>query len=93
MAVNKDSKEKLILFETTEQTIIGKRDLTPRELNYRMAAVPPEISTDCGSAITVTAELEKLKKLFEEENILVEAVYELKKENRKKEYKKIYSRS
>lgn len=91
MGVNKDQKEKLILFESTHHSIKAERVLFDNDLNYRMAAVPPEISTDCGSAITVPAELEMLKKLFEENNILVKAIYEFKQAERKKEFKKIYS--
>lgn len=92
MGVNKEEKDKLILFQSTHHSIKAERVLFDNGLDYRMAAVPPEISTDCGSAITVPAELDKLKRLFEENNILIEAIYEFKKENRKKEYKKIYSR-
>ncbi|TDO94356.1 uncharacterized protein DUF3343 [Halanaerobium saccharolyticum] len=92
MGVNKEHKEKLILFESTHHSIKAERVLFDNDLDYRMAAVPPEISTDCGSAITVPAALDELKDLFEKNNILVKAVYEFKKENRKKEYKKIYSR-
>ena len=90
MGVNKE--EKLILFQSTHHSIKAERVLFDNDLDYRMAAVPPEISTDCGSAITVPSELEELKKLFEKNNILVKAIYEVKKENMKKEYKKIYSR-
>jgi len=92
MGVNKALKDKLILFESTHHSIKAERVLFDNDLNYRMAAVPPEISTDCGSAITAAAKLKELKKLFEENNILVKAIYEFKKENRKKEYKKIYSK-
>ena len=92
MVVNKEEKIKLILFESTHHSIKAERVLFDNDLDYRMAAVPPEISTDCGSAITVPIELEELKELFEKNNILVKAIYEVKKENRKKEYIKIYSR-
>ncbi|RAK08491.1 uncharacterized protein DUF3343 [Halanaerobium saccharolyticum] len=92
MGVNNEQRDKLILFESTHHSIKAERVLFDNDLDYRMAAVPPEISSDCGSAITVPAELEMLKKLFEENNILVKAIYNFKKGNRKKEYKKIYSR-
>ena len=92
MGVNKEEKNKLILFESTHHSIKAEKVLMKNDILYRMAAVPPEISTDCGSAITVPAEWDELKKLFEENNILVEAVYKFKKEKKKKEYKKIYSR-
>ena len=85
-------QEKLILFQSTHHSIKAEKVLMDNDILYRMAAVPPEISTDCGSAITVAYELEKLQELFNQENILVEAIYEFKTENRKKEYKKIYSR-
>ena len=90
MGVN---KEKLILFQSTHHSIKAEKVLMENDVLYRMAAVPPEISTDCGSAITVPTELEKIKKLFEENKILVEAIYEVKKENKKKEFKKLYSRN
>ena len=92
MVVNKDEKDKLILFQSTHHSIKAERVLFDNDLDYRMAAVPPEISTDCGSAITVPAELEELKELFEETDILVKAVYDLKKIKNRTEYKKIYSR-
>lgn len=91
MGVNKEQNDKLILFQSTHHSIKAEKVFFDNGFDYRMAVVPPEISTDCGSAITVPAELEELKELFEKNNILVEAIYEFKKENRKKEYKKIYS--
>lgn len=93
MGVNKDQKEKLILFESTHHSIKAERVLFDNDLDYRMAAVPPEISTDCGSAITVPAALDELKDLFEKNNILVKAIYDFKKMKNKTEYKKIYSRN
>ncbi|MEC9490395.1 MAG: DUF3343 domain-containing protein [Halanaerobiales bacterium] len=92
MGINSEKNDKLILFESTHHSIKAERVLFDNDLDYRMAAVPPEISTDCGSAITVPAELDKLIDLFEENKILVKAIYNFKKENKKKEYKKIYSR-
>lgn len=92
MGLNNESKEKLVLFQSTHHSIKAEKVLMDNDLLYRMAAVPPEISSDCGSAVTVSAELEELLSLFEENNILVEAVYEVKKEANKKEYKKLYSR-
>jgi hypothetical protein len=56
-----------------------------------MQAVPPVISSDCGSAIMTKMELDALKALFDKNNILVEAIYSLSSQNEKKEYKKIYS--
>ena len=91
MEGNKVKKDKLILFESTHHSIKAERVLFDNDLNYMITAVPPEISTDCGSAITVPAELKELKNLFEENNILVEAIYEFKKTEGKKEFKKIYS--
>jgi hypothetical protein len=93
MGVNKEQKEKLILFESTHHSIKAERVLFDNDLDYRMAAVPPEISTDCGSAITVPAALDELKDLFEKNNILVKAVYDFKKAKNRTEYKKIYSRN
>lgn len=92
MGLNNESKEKLVLFQSTHHSIKAEKVLMDNDLLYRMAAVPPEISSDCGSAVTVSSELEELLSLFEENNILVEAVYEVKKEANKKEYKKLYSR-
>jgi hypothetical protein len=92
MGLNNESEEKLILFQSTHHSIKAEKVLMENDLLYRMAAVPPEISSDCGSAVTVSAELEELLSLFEENNILVEAVYEVKKEANKKEFKKLYSR-
>jgi hypothetical protein len=92
MGVNKEENYKLILFQSTHHSIKAEKALMENEVLYRMAAVPPEISSDCGSAVTVTAELEEIINLFKEKNILVEAVYEVKKEAEKKEFKKIYSR-
>lgn len=82
---------KLILFQSTHHSIKAEKVLMDNDLLYRMAAVPPEISTDCGSAISVPAELEELKALFEKNNILVEAIYEVTKNKRGKKYRKIYS--
>jgi hypothetical protein len=56
-----------------------------------MQAVPPVISSDCGSAIMTKMELDALKALFDKNNILVEAIYSLSSQSEKKEYKKIYS--
>lgn len=86
------NKEKLVLFRSTYHSIKAEKILTEADIRYRMAAVPPEISSDCGSAISSAADLQKLKDLFAENNILVEAIYEFKNENGKKNFKKVYSR-
>jgi L-2-hydroxyglutarate oxidase LhgO len=44
-----------------------------------------------GSAIAVPAELEELKELLEQNDILVEAVYEVSENKSGKKYRKIYS--
>ena len=87
----KAEKEKLILFQSTHHSIKAEKACMDNDINYRMAAVPPEISTDCGSAITVSVELDKLKKLFKENNILVEAIYEMSESKSGKKYKKIFT--
>lgn len=92
MSVNKEGKNKLILFESTHHSIKAEKVFVNNQLDYRMTAVPPEISSDCGSAITAAADLEELKEMFQKNNISVEAIYELKIKNKNKEYKKIYSR-
>ncbi len=92
MGVNQNQNDKLILFQSTHHSIKAEKVLMENDLLYRMAAVPPEISSDCGSAVTVEVELEELLNLFKENSILVEAVYEVKKEANKKEFKKLYSR-
>ena len=92
MGINNEPQDKLILFQSTHHSIKAEKVLMSNDLLYRMAAVPPEISSDCGSAVTVSAELDELLRLFKENDILVEAVYEVKKEANKKEYKKLYSR-
>lgn len=84
-------QDKLILFQSTHHSIKAEKVFMDNDLLYRMAAVPPEISTDCGSAIAVPAELEELKELLEQNDILVEAVYEVSENKRGKKYRKIYS--
>jgi hypothetical protein len=91
MGLNEKEEAKLILFKSTHHSIKAEKILSHNQYNYRMAAVPPEISSDCGSAITVMVELKELINLFEENNILVEAIYQFKQKKDKKEYKKIYS--
>ena len=93
MGVNKEEKNKLILFESSHHSIKAEKVFVNNQLDYRMTAVPPEISSDCGSAIIAVAALEELKELLQKNNISVEAIYELKNKNSKKEYKKIYSRN
>ncbi|MGM0500656.1 MAG: DUF3343 domain-containing protein [Bacillota bacterium] len=87
-----ENKEKIILFQSTHHSIKAKNILSNNGLKFRMTAVPPVISADCGSAINTELELEDLKALFDKNNILVEAIYEITTSNRNKEYKKIYSR-
>ncbi|MGP3778696.1 DUF3343 domain-containing protein [Halanaerobium saccharolyticum] len=84
-------QDKLILFQSTHHSIKAEKVFMENDLLYRMAAVPPEISTDCGSAIAVPAELEELKELLEQNDILVEAVYEVSENKNGKKYRKIYS--
>jgi len=84
-------QDKLILFQSTHHSIKAEKVFMDNDLLYRMAAVPPEISTDCGSAIAVPAELEVLKELLEQNDILVEAVYEVSENKSGKKYRKIYS--
>ena len=88
----KANKEKLILFQSTHHSIKAKNILSNNGLKFRTTAVPPVISSDCGSAISTEVEIEELKKLFDKNNILVEAIYSFKKSNGNKEYKKIYNR-
>lgn len=85
------NNELLILFQSTHHSIKAEKVFMDNDLLYRMAAVPPEISTDCGSAISVPAQLEELKELLEQNDILVEAVYEVSENKRGKKYSKIYS--
>ena len=92
MGVNRKKRDKLILFESTHHSIKAEKVFSDNGLDYRMEAVPPEISADCGSAITVPAELKILKELFEENNIQIKAIYDFKRTKNKAEYKKIYSR-
>ncbi|MFN2341549.1 MAG: DUF3343 domain-containing protein [Halanaerobium sp.] len=91
IGLNKKEEAKLILFKSTHHSIKAERIFSNKQYDYRMAAVPPEISSDCGSAITVRSELKELINLFEENNILVEAIYQFRQNKNKKEYKKIYS--
>lgn len=86
-------KDKLILFQSTHHSIKAEKVFMENDILYRMAAVPPEISTDCGSAISVPTELEELKELLEKNDILVKAVYEISENKRTKNYKKVYSRN
>jgi hypothetical protein len=85
------NNELLILFQSTHHSIKAEKVFMDNDLLYRMAAVPPEISTDCGSAISVPAQLEELKELLEQNDILVEAVYEVSENKSGKKYSKIYS--
>lgn len=86
------NKEKLILFQSTHHSIKAKNIMSKNGLKFRTTAVPPVISSDCGSAISTEVELEVLKTLFDENNVLVEAIYAFKKSSGNKEYKKIYNR-
>ncbi|MFW6267466.1 MAG: DUF3343 domain-containing protein [Halanaerobium sp.] len=83
--------EKLILFQSTHHSIKAEKVLMENDIIYRMAAVPPEVSADCGSAIAFSLELDSILKMFEENNILVKAIYEIAKNKTHKEYKKIYA--
>jgi hypothetical protein len=91
MEINNEEKEKLILFQSTHHSIKAKNIFSKHKIEFRMQAVPPVISSDCGSAIMTKMELDALKALFDKNNILVEAIYSLSSQNEKKEYKKIYS--
>lgn len=91
MAINNEKKEKLILFQSTHHSIKAKNIFSKHKIDFRMQAVPPVISGDCGSAIMAKIKLEELKLLFDKNNILVEAIYSLSSQSGKKEYKKIYS--
>jgi len=91
MEINNEEKEKLILFQSTHHSIKAKNIFSKHKIEFRMQAVPPVISSDCGSAIAAEIELDALKSLFDKNNILVEAIYSLSSQNEKKEYKKIYS--
>lgn len=84
------TEEKLILFQSTHHSIKAEKVLMEENILYRMAAVPPEISADCGSAISFKLELEKILSMFTENNISVSAIYDMKEKNGRKEYKKIY---
>lgn len=83
--------EKLILFQSTHHSIKAEKVLMDNDIIYRMAAVPPEISADCGSAISFSLDLESILEMFQKNNILVKAIYEINKTKAHKEYKKIYN--
>jgi len=91
MELKNQEKNKLILFQSTHHSIKAKNILSKYEIEFRMQAVPPVISSDCGSAIAVKMELKALKSLFDENNILVEAIYSSSSKSGQKDYKKIYS--
>ena len=82
--------EKLILFQSTHHSIKAEKVLMSNDIQYRMAAVPPEISADCGSAIAFNLDLKSILAMFQQNNISVEAIYEIDKTKAHKEYKKIY---
>lgn len=83
--------KKLILFDSAHHSIKSEKVLGEKKISYQMAAVPPEISADCGAAVTLEAELEEILSLFKENDILVEAIYQIKENKDTKNYKKVYS--
>lgn len=83
--------KKLILFDSAHHSIKSEKVLEEKNIKYQMAAVPPEISADCGAAVTLKAELEEILSLFKVNDIMVKAIYEIKENEKAKNYKKIYS--
>lgn len=82
--------KKLILFDSAHHSIKSEEVLRAKGIEYQMAAVPPEISADCGAAISIKIELEELIEIYEKNNILLKAIYEIKEDQGYKEYKKVF---
>lgn len=84
------TKEKLVVFHSSHHSLKSEKIFTKNKIKYKMIALPPEISADCGTAISLRLELKKIIEIYHKNNILPKAVYELKDEQGYKEYKKVY---
>lgn len=84
-----NKKHYLITFKATYHSIKTENILKNTSINYRVISIPSVITADCGSGIRVEGNIEKLKKLFEENNIDYSALYKIETENDSKKYIKL----
>ncbi|MFW5795467.1 MAG: DUF3343 domain-containing protein [Bacillota bacterium] len=85
----KNKKNYLITFEATYHSIKTENILKNTSISYRVISIPSVITADCGSGIRAAGDIDKLKKLFEENNIDYSAIYKIEEENENKKYIKL----
>ncbi|KYH29317.1 MULTISPECIES: DUF3343 domain-containing protein [Clostridium] len=80
----------LVAFSSTHSAIKAEKELMRHELNVRIIPVPREITAGCGLSIRFDLnDLERVKKIIDDNNIETSGYYHIKKVGLSKEIKSI----
>ena len=83
------NKYYIITFESTYHSIKAENYLRENMISYRMIPIPSVITADCGSGIRIDDDIDEVKKIFLKSGIQFSAVYEVRLDDKDKEYHKL----